>query len=372
MGALPMIRTSERGDWKDCQWYWLQHWVNGWTSPHSPTWSWFGTAIHVALSVRYQPGKKRASVADVLAAFDEALNGEVRRMYTEGIEPDEEEMVDARELGRAMLIGYMQHYGRDQAWYVVHNEQPFQIYVPHPTKPDRYIAMYCGTWDLVIWDLVDKCYRIVDHKTRRSFPQHDWSFYDLNDQGGSYLWVAPEVLRHKGIFGPEDRLDGIVFNCLRKAMPDERPKDEQGIYRNKPKKEHYVTALARYGAHTKMKIVELEAMAGANRVKVLGEPSLQQPGPLFHRYTSHRDEGERVAQAQHVIDESRIMTLQRRGVLPVTKHPTEACPRCPLFDMCQIDEKDPAEAQAHARATLVQQDAYAEHRRAMQRDGITL
>jgi hypothetical protein len=368
---LPMIRTSERGDFKDCQWYWLHHWVYGLGSPRVPTWSWFGTAIHIALSVRYQPGKKRASVADVLSAFTEALDGEVRRLYTEGIEPDEEEIHDAEVLGKAMLIGYMQHYGRDQAWHVVHNEQPFQIYVPHPTKPRRYLALYCGTWDLVVWDLVDKCYRIVDHKTRRSFPQ-DWSFYDVNDQGGSYLWVAPEVLRHKGIFGPDDKLDGIVFNCLRKAMPDERPKDALGIYRNQPKKEHYVTALARYGAHTRMKIVDLEALAELHKVRVLGEPSLKQPGPLFYRHTSYREEVERVKQARHVMNEARQMSLVRRGVLAPTKNRSENCPRCQLFDMCQIDEKDPDEAQEYARAMLVHTNPYAEHERAMSRDGITL
>jgi hypothetical protein len=371
MTRLPLIRTSERGDFKDCVWYWYHHWVEGLTSPHIPTWSWFGTAIHIALSVRYQPGKKRASVADVLAAFDEAVGEEVRRMYTEGIEPDDEEIHDGRELGRAMLIGYFQQYGRDQAWHVVHNEQPFQIYVPHPERAGRYIALYCGTWDLVVWDLVDKCYRIVDHKTRRSFPS-DWSFYDVNDQGGSYLWVAPEVLRHKGIFGPKDSLDGIVFNCLKKAMPDERPKDAQGVYRNKPKKEHYITALARVGATAKMKLDELEGLAREHGLIVLGEPSLKQPGPLFYRHTSHRTEAERVKQAEHVIAESRHMTLVRQGKLPLTKHRTEACPRCSLFDMCQLDERDPAEAREYARTMLVTGNPYAEHERAMARDGITL
>lgn len=374
---LPMIRTSERGDFKECPWFWFNHWVIGLSSPRVPTWSWFGTAIHIALSVRYQPGKKRASVTDVLDAFDAALGDEERRIYGEGYELDPDDVHDARELGRAMLVGYMQHYGRDQAWHVVHNEQPFQIYVPHPTKPNRYTALYCGTWDLVVWDLVDKCYRIVDHKTRRGFPS-DWSFYDLNDQGGSYLWVAPEVLRHKGIFGPKDTIEGIVFNCLRKAMPDDRPRDANGIVRNKPKKEHYLAAFAagkggsQLAVNPRATLAQLEQLALDHGYRVLGEPSMKQPAALFERYTSHRSEPERVSQARHVIDEARIMTLMRQGKLPLYKHTTENCPRCPLFDMCQLDEKDPEEAQAYAATMLVRTDPYAEHRRAMQRDGITI
>lgn len=374
---LPMIRTSERGDFKECPWYWYQHWVLVLTSRHTPTWSWFGTAVHVALSVRYPVGKRRGSVADVLDAFDGALGEEERRVYAEGNEMDPDEVHDARELGRAMLVGYMQHYGRDQAWQVVHNEQSFQIYVPHPDKPNRYIAMYCGTWDLVVWDLVDKCYRIVDHKTRRGFPS-DWSFYDLNDQGGSYLWVAPEVLRHKGIFGPKDKLDGIVFNCLKKAMPDERIRDSNGIARNKPKKEHYLAAFTQgkqsssLAINPRMKLEEMERVAKEHGYVVLGEPSAKQPAPLFHRYTSHRTEAERVSQARHVIAEARHMTLLRQGKLPLYKHPTEACPRCPLFEMCQLDERDPAEAQAYARSMLTTNNPYAEHERLMARDGITL
>lgn len=371
MAALPMIRTSERSDFKDCQWYWLEHWVKGLGSTNRPTWSWFGSAIHEALSVRYQPGVKRASQADTLDAFDAALGEEERRMFTEGIEPDEEEWQDARTLGRAMLIGYIQQYGRDQHWHVVHNEQPFQIYVPHPSKPNRFIALYCGTWDLVVWDLIDKCYRIVDHKTRRSFPS-DWSFYNVNDQGGSYLWVALEVLRHKGILDDKDTLDGIVFNCLRKQMPDDRPQDGQGLYRNNPKKEHYVAALARHGAHVKMTLAQLEAMATEHRMVVMGDVSLKQPAPLFHRHTSHRTEAERVTQARHVINEARQMDLVRRGVLEPTKNRTENCPRCQLFDYCELDDKDPEEARAYAATMLVHTDPYAEHRRAMQRDGITI
>lgn len=336
MNTPPLIRPSERGTFLECEWKWWHSWVLGLAGQRVPTWAWFGTAIHKALEVRYPVGRRRGAQGDVLDAFEEAVGNETRRMYTEGLEPDEEEVVDGLELGRAMLIGYMQYYGADRAWQVIHSEQTFQADIPHPRYPDRIVGILCGTWDLVVWDLVDKCYRVVDHKTRRAFPAI-WSFYDLNIQAGSYLWVAPEVLRHKGIFGPKDRLDGIVFNCLRKAMPDERPKDAQGRSLNKD-----------------------------------GSVSARQPAALFWRYTSRREPRERVTQAHRVLAEARRMSLIRKGKLELLKHPTEQCPHCPFFDICELDESDPQAAQHMARSLYVRRDPYRDHREAMEANGIQL
>lgn len=336
-GAIPLVRNSERGDFKECQWKWYHSWVLGLTGVRVPTWAWFGTAIHRALEVRYPVGRKRGHKADVLDAFVEAVHGQTRRMWTEGLEADEEEIVDGIELGKAMLLGYMQKYGNDQHWHVVHSEQPFQIDVPRSrSRPEEVIAVMCGTWDLVVWDLVDKVYRVVDHKTRRSFPAV-WSFYELNDQAGTYLWVAPEVLRHKGIFGPKDYIDGIVFNTLRKAMPDARPTDAKGRALNKD-----------------------------------GTVSKVQPRALFYRHTSHRTPQERVRQARHVRNEVAQMNRVRNRPHLLTKHPQEDCPRCPFFDVCQLDERDPQEARQYARTLLVQRDPYRDHREAMQDNGIEL
>lgn len=334
--TIPLIRTSERGDFKSCQWKWYQRWVMYRTPQRVPTWAWFGGAMHVALSVRYQPGLKRASLADVLAAFDEALQNETRRIYVAGGELDEEEVVDARALGHAMLKGYVQQWKRDSKWHVVHNEQSFQIDVPNPRKKEEVLAHYCGTWDLVIWDTVARVYRVVDHKTRKTFPS-DWSFYDINDQGGSYLWVAPEVLRNKGILTKKDVIDGIVFNCLKKAMPDDRPRNAQGEYLN-----------------------------------MNGSVSLKQPGPMFHRYLSRREPSERVRQARKVIAEAQQMDLVRRGVLEMTKGITEDCVRCPFFEACSLDEQDPLSGEEYARSMFSVRDPYADHREAMADGGVRL
>jgi hypothetical protein len=371
--AVPLIRTSERGDFKSCMFYWFHHWQRGLGSRHTPTWSWFGTAIHKALEVRYPVGTKRGGIADVLAAFEAAVGEETGRVYEKGGELDDQEVHDGKLLGIEMLKGYVKHYGLDRRWQVIHTEQSFQIDVRHPVT-GRLIAVYCGTWDLFVWDSVDKVYRLVDHKTRAQFKQ-DWSFYDLNDQAGSYLWVAPEVLRHMGLLGPKDHIDGIVFNMLRKAMP--QPTAENGIRYNLPKRKHYADAIfeatglrENHGKPLeKHTLPSLALQAKILGLDVKGDARAKQPTPLFARYTTHRGIEQRVNQSQKVLAEARHMDLVRRGRLPLLKHPTEDCVRCPLFDFCQLDELDPAEAESYAATMLVQRDPYADHREAMQANG---
>lgn len=377
--GLVMMRTSERSDFKRCQWLWFVRWVLGLAGSRSPTWAWFGTAVHKALQVRYPIGKKRGHMADVLDAFEAAVDGETGKVYTEGNELDEEEVVDATELGKAMLVGYARRYGRDQHWQVIHTEQPFQIDVRDPAT-GRRLLVYCGTFDMVVWDPSTKRFYVVDHKTRKTFPAV-WSFYDLNDQGGSYLWVAPEVLEHQGVFTKREsrKVEGIVFNCLKKALPDKRPRNALGEATNLPKKPHYVSALSEAGILAadgkplaKATMERLTGLAAYAKLTVVGDVSAKQPGELFHRYTSRRGPEERVRQAQHVLNEAKHMNAVRRGKLPILKNKTEECVRCPLFDMCQLDEQDPLQGKEYADAMLSYSDPYADHREAMKVNGVRL
>jgi len=335
--APPLLRTSERSDFTSCQWLWFKSWVEGWAPAENPTWAWFGTAIHKGLEARYPLGRKRGSRADMIDAFVESLDREMRRVYTEGRKtPEDSEVVDAEELGKAMLLGYVARWGRDTEWEVVGTEQTFQIDVPDWRRTDRVLVTFCGTWDLVIWNRRRKVFELVDHKTRKTFPS-DWSFYDLNKQAGGYLWVAPEILRDQGILGEDDYIDSIIFNCLKKQLPDPRPRDSKGRALNKD-----------------------------------GSVSKRQPPELFYRYTSFREPEEAVRQARHVEAEARQMNLIRAGKLEPTKAHKEDCLRCKLFDVCQLDEKDPEEAEIVLHDRMKRRDPYADHREAMSEGGVHL
>src|ERR1043165_7377596 len=100
--AVPLIRTSERGDLKSCEFYWYHHWQRGLAGPGVPTWSWFGTAWPYALEGRSQDGLRRASLADIIDAFEEKCGQEHRRVWDRGGDLDDEEVHDGIELGKAM------------------------------------------------------------------------------------------------------------------------------------------------------------------------------------------------------------------------------------------------------------------------------
>lgn len=347
-------------------------WVKGLGTRRAPTWSWFGIAIHRGLEVRYKPGTKRAPISDMIDAFEESCHNEIRNIYTAGGEIEDEEVVDGVQLGKAMLLGYAKEYREDDDWEVIHSEQSFQIDVPHPTKKNRTLAVYCGTWDSLWRHRTTKELWLVDHKTRKQFPTN-WSFYAINDQAGSYLWVAPEVLHELGIINKKkDKIEGIIFNALRKHLPDNRPLDGAGRARNKPQKLDYYEALQETRTLNPRRLpslARLAEMAREDDIIVLGKVSLTQPAPLFHREEIERYQSERVAQARRVQSEVMWMNRIRSGKSAAFKTPTEDCVRCPIFEVCEADEQNPLEAEELAQTLLMKVDHYEGHRKDMERTG---
>lgn len=371
---IPLLRTSERNDFKRCPWLWLQTWHGGLTTVRTPTWAWFGTAIHAGLEARYKPGKKRGSLKKMLEAFEASMGEQTGRIWQEGGELSDEEVVEAKDLGFAMLEGYVERYGDEPHIEVIHSEQTFQIDVPHPTKSGKVLVVYAGTWDS-LWRIDGRLW-LVDHKTRKSFPTN-WSFYDINDQAGSYLWVAPEVLEHMGVLTKKElkKLDGLIFNALKKHMPDTRPiNPKTGLACNKPKRDDYVEALAPVmDLPTKLPtIAEMESWAAKRGITVYGQPSARQPVELFSRIQVERTINERAKMGQRVQDEAQWMNAVREGKMPAFKTPTEDCVRCPIFDYCQADEQSYEEGQELARTILRSRDPYRDHREAMERGGVVL
>jgi hypothetical protein len=377
----PLLRTSERSDFKRCSWRWSKTWDQGLRSRRVPVWAWFGTAIHAALEAYYRPGVKRANMIKVLDAFYSSCEKEVGRIWQQAEEGDfdhEEfaaEVVDAKVLGEAMLRGYVDHYQGDPQWEVINTEQTFQIDVPDPVTGEVNVV-YAGTWDALMRHRSTKDYWLWDHKTRASFPSGSWDFYNINDQAGSYLWVAPEVLKHLGVFKKDDVIEGLVFNALRKHMPDERPINAQGKRTNKPLKAHYMAAIEAFDGKPligKFTLDDLADIAKHRGITVHGEVSKSQPADLFHREEIFRYPQERVTQAQRVQNEAMHMRMMREGTLPLLKVPTEDCVRCPVFDICEIDEYDPEAARSMESTMYRKTDPYRDHREAMRaRKGVEL
>jgi hypothetical protein len=206
----PLVRTSERNDHAKCPLLWAWRWLDGWSPVRETTWAIFGKAWHVAMEVYYPIGRKRGSVADCIDAFLAALDDEGRKV---GVDIDDLEdehrelqeargkkvlLVPARELGPLMMQEYDKEYRqKDRKWEVVHTEQTFQIDVPDPRDKRKVLLVLAGTWDALMWDRETKSYELWDHKSAKTIPS--WGYLDLDNQAGTYPWVAKEVLVHKGI-----------------------------------------------------------------------------------------------------------------------------------------------------------------------------
>lgn len=382
----PLLRTSERGDFKRCPWMWYMTWRQGLRPVREPTWAVFGTAWHRAMEVYYPEGKKRGSLLDAsdmfLASLDDLgrkIGVDIEDLEEEEIRKKEEKgtkvrLVPARELGPEMLRSYAKEYGADKDWHVVHSEQTFQINVPDPDFADETIVVYAGTWDLLVWVVSERRYWLVDHKTAKTIPGP--GYLDLNDQVGSYPWVAREVLMHKGIFKGNEEIAGIIFSYAKKSPPDPRPTNKFGEALNKPTKDHYVAALTGVDnwdstALRKKKLDELESIATAHSLVVGGEVSQKQPAKRFERYPSPRSESQHVRQAKRVQDEAVVMQMARNGEIPIIKNTAHDCERCVLFDLCTLHEQGD-DWEFYRDNMFKRRDPYADHREDMARNGIEL
>jgi hypothetical protein len=332
---------------------------------------WFGSAVHAGLADWYLPGLERGR--HPAETFDEALEGD--RSFAVTNEEEEKEYADARELGMSMLHQYTDFYGEDEYWDVIATEEPFRVWIPHPQdKGNKRWLRYVGTWDGVIRDRTSGEVWLLEHKTAASIsPLH----LPLDDQAGAYWAVATATLRKRGVLKPREEIAGILYNFLRKALPDTRPVNERGVRTNKPQKQHYfdqlkdVPGLPVNTAYlAKMKIDEMEELAINAGIVILGEESKQQPPPFFERFQIYRSRVERRYMIQRIQNEAVYAEAWRAGDerFPLYKTPVamgpQACQHhCAFYRMCQLHEQGDDTWMEFRDTMFNTQDPYADHER---------
>lgn len=374
-----ILRTSERQAFKRCpaKWWWAyREGLKPRGAEKTPLW--FGTGVHLGLAEWYLPGTKRGPhPAETFAKFAGDAITSIKM-----VDADEETLaqyIDGKELGVKMLEGYVKLYGTDPQWEFIQAEQAFDLDVPWPgsdrqglwvVEDGQVMLRYAGTFDGVYRDLGTGRIELLETKTAKAImTQH----LPLDDQAGSYWAVASYVLAKKGLIKPDERISAIQYNFLRKALPDDRPVDEQGYATNKPIKQHYILALVgkpwgqseTWDAKSlgKMKIEELQSVADGLGVTVVGDRSKSQPTPLFLREEVHRTSPERKTQLRRIQDEALHMQAVREGLLPVIKRPTRDCNwDCDFFTMCKLQEAG-GDWKTHRQVAFVQLDPYADHRK---------
>lgn len=368
---VPWLRTSERSAFKSCPKRWWWEYREGLTHSESetPNALWFGIGIHDALAHYYGPGRTRRK--DFIERWDAYAADSMRHIATstDGYW-DEKEWQDAAALGHAMLKGYRQHWRGDRDWDVIYTEEPFAIEIPKVNDSNETQVIFISTFDGVYRSRSTKKIFLMEHKTAASI---DDGHLALDDQGGAYWALATNVLREKGVLGARERIHGITYNYLRKAMPDGKPRDADGYVTNKPVKQDYLDELVRQGAvqldseiyakTAKLSVAGLAELAAEHDVRVLGARSKIQPKPLFERFDVQRTAGERREQIRRIAQEAEVMAAMKRGDLPIWKTPTRDCRwRCPFYEMCQLDERG-QDVTDFKRMAYVVRDPYRDRRK---------
>lgn len=329
---VPLLRTSERVAFKRCpqRWWWsYREGLRPIGQPSNPLW--FGTGWHLALALWYKPGKKRG--VDPRETWKKYCEDEIRFVKSnattwEGDKAETKvaEYTEATELGLGMFDGYLERFGNDDSWDVLAPEQTFQVLIPDPANPKQALIEYDGTFDGAYIDEDDGRLKLMEHKTAAAISTKHLS---LDDQAGSYWAIATNVLRHQGLIRPKQTLAGITYNFARKAKPDPRPMNADGLYLNKD-----------------------------------GSVSKTQGSPRFVREFITRTAQERRTQIQRIQNEALAMEAFREGDLPLYKNPTKDCSwDCDFFDMCELQESS-SDWEDFRDAMFRVEDPYKDHRKA--------
>lgn len=335
LDGLPMLRTSERGTFKRCHWKWYHEFELDMKPKTDKPPLRFGTIIHQSLARYYIPGTKRG--VRPWLTFNRLYKKECREQEGYGFRvADDDAWVSAGDLGPDMLKRYVEHYGTDDEWEVIHTEMPFQVLVYKPwTYDPNHPPEAQATAEPWFWyvGVIDGVWRnrstgkihIVDHKTARAIIP---MYLSLDPQATAYWTWGLDFIYAKGILKPGEKPAGMLFNMMRKALEDQRPfqKDEKGRkhYLNKPTK----AELKKYGENYP------------------GSISKVQPAEYFARIPIYRDINEREEARQQILFEfADIENVRRAGTIDGAPPPEAyknqgqfTCAGCWLFDFCELNE----------------------------------
>lgn len=344
-----MLRTSERGTFKRCRWKWWLEFHELYKPAVDVPPLRFGGLIHESLAPFYKPGIKRgphpAKTFEVLYERDLTDAAGATKNYSK---PEIDHIwSEHRDLGYDMMTAYIDRYGNDDEYEVLVTEYPFQTIVAHPVKKTPWF-WYVGIIDGLWRNRRTKRKVIPDHKTTKAI---NLAGLQLDDQSTAYYTWGFDALINARLIGPNEKLDGMLFNFIRKAKKPTAEVDSDGFVRNKPKKADYVKALrGKRGFHPGLKIEAMEAIATKLKVPVLGEVSKRQPTPLHARVPIYREWQERERARMRAIaefmDMDQIRLDSKMGDVDGSGIPLSAykvadkmvCGGCWAIDICELHE----------------------------------
>lgn len=322
---LLVVRNSELSTWRECR----QKWEWGWhqrlrkKEGSAPALA-FGTLIHRCLELFYKPGKKRGGHPANLwkkQVWPEYLaSGGEDFVILPGREGAQGVM--AYDLGLSMMREYYREYGKDEHYEVLVPEQTFQLDIYD--ENDHFIGVFTGTVDAVIRDLRTGRIGFFEHKTGKDLNPFGAPLI-MDEQAGSYWTFGAMYLEAMELIESASDLDFVLYNRLKKIMPDTRPRNEEGHALNKD-----------------------------------GTVSKRQPTPMFKREYTFRTESDRQAVYDRVTMEMKEIALAKAGDFFIYKNPAKHCGFCEFRDMCEIHEGG-GDWEEYAKNIMGTWDPYEDH-----------
>ena len=303
--SLPLIRHSERVDFKRCPKKWFWHWRMG-LFPKSINFGALvlGTWTHAALAGWY--GLKNRTGTSLSAWFERYADADIARSIDL---PDhvQQQAEEARMLGVAMTTAYQKLYGSDDDVNVMAVELPLEFEITdddgkvialHKLKPDM---VYESSRDGGVW--------LMEHKTAK---QIRLEHLPIDDQARPYAAMAETAMRRAGMLAKSQQFKGVMYNFLRKALPDERETNAKGQALNKN-----------------------------------GMVSARQPTPVFVRHPVVLSRKAKQIALMRLRIETNIVTAYAEAVRDkridpkyIPKTPHSSCPKlCQYFAMCVVEEQ---------------------------------
>lgn len=322
-----LIRNSSRSLYKRCQRAYWWAYVDGLMPRRQADALAFGTWVHDALAAWYKhPGLKRGP--HPVETFLQVCEESARSFVLD--DESESRLVSLRDLGVAMLEGYVQRWGEDAGLSVIQPERNISFRIPYPSRVNLLpaYARQVGTVDLVARDLGTGYIWLWEHKTAKTISTAHLS---LDEQPGTYLSTAERSLKKQGLLAPNERIHGIMYNFLRKAIMDDRPRDSEGYALNKD-----------------------------------GSRSKVQPRPFYERHPIHRTKAARRRFLERLQEDALKMQrttqmVRKHGESVLMKTPHVNCSRfCAFFEMCELEERG-GNWQSYRDAMFTHGDPFAAH-----------
>lgn len=332
---IVLIRNSERATFKRCRQKW--HWAYelGLEPKRRKGALTFGTLMHACMEGYYPPGVKRGPHPAEI--FEHLWRTEYLTQFDQWDE--EGNNTDAFELGMQMCRGYVERYGKDPDIEIIQPEQPFQVDVYD--RDGKYLATLVGRFDAIGRNRRTGRLFVFEHKTGKSIELVRVNS-GYGEQGLAYWFAANHWARENGILKPGQVIDGVLYNWLRKGMPnDTKARNPAGHLLNKPSKDRLKQECEERGLPVKgtVEVLTERLTDDGCDVPQLGEIAKVQPSPLYGRQELLLDAANLNTFQKRLRREAVEMARVRERRQSIYKNPTKDCGwECPFVEACEVHE----------------------------------